>query len=201
MGDELRALRRLQREQEPRSPFVFTSERGGPFTTAGFARWLKGRESRQWRRQIRVHFPNMRLRRCLQARHPATIKLPRATQITSSLRLFGSGCPAALALSQSSGRSSADGDRPAQPRRQSRDTGTGSVRDCCAPVPPASEKDAPFSRAVERAGQILCRQFSAGCTTNMSGFDCRQAQRFVNAAAGQPLHPNAAVLEKAPLRP
>jgi hypothetical protein len=38
MGDELRALRRLQREQEPRSPFVFTSERGGPFTTAGFAR-------------------------------------------------------------------------------------------------------------------------------------------------------------------
>lgn len=25
MGDELRALRRLQREQEPKSPFVFTS--------------------------------------------------------------------------------------------------------------------------------------------------------------------------------
>ncbi|MGA7737593.1 MAG: hypothetical protein WCB22_19420, partial [Pseudolabrys sp.] len=32
------ALRRLQREQEPRSPFVFTSERGAPFSTAGFAR-------------------------------------------------------------------------------------------------------------------------------------------------------------------
>ena len=31
-GDELRALRRLQREQEPRSPFVFTSERGSPFS-------------------------------------------------------------------------------------------------------------------------------------------------------------------------
>jgi len=28
VGDELRALRRLQREQEPKSPFVFTSERG-----------------------------------------------------------------------------------------------------------------------------------------------------------------------------
>jgi hypothetical protein len=28
MGDELRALRKLQREQEPKSPFVFTSERG-----------------------------------------------------------------------------------------------------------------------------------------------------------------------------
>jgi integrase len=38
LGDELRALRRLQREQVPRSPFVFTSERGAPFTTAGFAR-------------------------------------------------------------------------------------------------------------------------------------------------------------------
>src|SRR4249919_446638 len=38
LGDEMRALRRLQREQEPKSPFVFTSERGTPFTTAGFAR-------------------------------------------------------------------------------------------------------------------------------------------------------------------
>src|SRR5499427_8227636 len=31
LGDELRALRQLQREQEPKSPFVFTSERGAPF--------------------------------------------------------------------------------------------------------------------------------------------------------------------------
>ena len=41
LGDELRSLRRLQREQEPRSPFVFTSERGAPFTTAGFARMVE----------------------------------------------------------------------------------------------------------------------------------------------------------------
>jgi integrase len=41
LGDELRALRRLQREQEPKSPFVFTSERGAPFTTAGFARTVE----------------------------------------------------------------------------------------------------------------------------------------------------------------
>ena len=41
LGDELRALRRLQREQEPRSPFVFTSERGASFTTAGFARMIE----------------------------------------------------------------------------------------------------------------------------------------------------------------
>ena len=41
IGDELRALRRLQREQEPKSPFVFTSKRGAPFTSAGFARMLE----------------------------------------------------------------------------------------------------------------------------------------------------------------
>jgi len=40
-GGELRALRRLQREQEPKSPFVFTSERGTRFTTAGFARMVE----------------------------------------------------------------------------------------------------------------------------------------------------------------
>jgi integrase len=40
-GDELRALRRLAREQDPKSPFVFTSERGATFTTAGFARMVE----------------------------------------------------------------------------------------------------------------------------------------------------------------
>jgi type 1 fimbriae regulatory protein FimB/type 1 fimbriae regulatory protein FimE len=40
-GDELRALRKLQRDQDPKSPFVFTSERGAPFTTAGFARMVE----------------------------------------------------------------------------------------------------------------------------------------------------------------
>jgi type 1 fimbriae regulatory protein FimB/type 1 fimbriae regulatory protein FimE len=41
LGDELRALRRLQREQQAKSPFVFTSERGAPFSTAGFARMVE----------------------------------------------------------------------------------------------------------------------------------------------------------------
>src|SRR5215470_17815011 len=41
LGDELRALRRLERKQQPKSPFVFTSERGSPFTTAGFARMVE----------------------------------------------------------------------------------------------------------------------------------------------------------------
>ena len=40
-GDELRALRKLQREQEPKSPFVFTSERNSPFSTGGFARMME----------------------------------------------------------------------------------------------------------------------------------------------------------------
>jgi len=39
-GDEMRALRKLQRESAP-SPFVFTSERGAPFATAGFAKLVE----------------------------------------------------------------------------------------------------------------------------------------------------------------
>jgi integrase len=40
-GDEMRALRKLQREQAPASPFVFTSERGSPFSPAGFAKMIE----------------------------------------------------------------------------------------------------------------------------------------------------------------
>jgi type 1 fimbriae regulatory protein FimB/type 1 fimbriae regulatory protein FimE len=39
--DEMRALRRLQREQDPKSVFIFTSERGSPFTVSGFARKIE----------------------------------------------------------------------------------------------------------------------------------------------------------------
>jgi hypothetical protein len=38
------------------------------------------------------------------------------------------------------------------------------------------EKDAPVSRAAEPTGTFFAIQFSAGCTTNISGFDLRQAQ-------------------------
>jgi integrase len=38
-GRELRALRRLKREQQP-SPFVFTSERGAPLSPAGFRKMI-----------------------------------------------------------------------------------------------------------------------------------------------------------------
>jgi integrase len=40
LGDELRALRNLKRDGT-KSPFVFTSERGAPFTTAGFAKLIE----------------------------------------------------------------------------------------------------------------------------------------------------------------
>ena len=35
-GRELRALRRLQREQRSKSPFIFVSERSAPFAKRGF---------------------------------------------------------------------------------------------------------------------------------------------------------------------
>jgi hypothetical protein len=50
------------------------------------------------------------------------------------------------------------------------------------------EKDAPISRAPELAGTFLGAQFSAGYTTNMSGFDLRQAQPIIppkNAGAAE----------------
>jgi type 1 fimbriae regulatory protein FimB/type 1 fimbriae regulatory protein FimE len=62
VGDELRALRRLQREQAPKSPFVFTSERGAPFTTAGFARMV-GRAGIAARLGFKVH-PHMLRHAC-----------------------------------------------------------------------------------------------------------------------------------------
>ena len=39
-GSELRALRRLHREQVPSSPYLFTTERGSPMTAAGFRKQL-----------------------------------------------------------------------------------------------------------------------------------------------------------------
>jgi integrase len=62
LGDELRALRRLQREQEPRSAFVFTSERSAPFTTAGFARMV-GRAGIEAKLAFKIH-PHMLRHAC-----------------------------------------------------------------------------------------------------------------------------------------
>jgi len=40
-GDELRALRELRRDQEPKSAFVFTSERGGPMTRSNVSKMIE----------------------------------------------------------------------------------------------------------------------------------------------------------------
>ena len=61
-GRELRALRRLKREQEPESPFIFTSERGAPFTTAGF-RKLVSRLGVEAKLEFPVH-PHMLRHAC-----------------------------------------------------------------------------------------------------------------------------------------
>ncbi len=61
-GDELRALRRLQRES-PSSPFVFVSERGTPFTTAGFARMIERAARRGLGLELKAH-PHMLRHAC-----------------------------------------------------------------------------------------------------------------------------------------
>jgi site-specific recombinase XerD len=62
LGDELRALRRLKREQEPKGAFVFVSERGTPFTTAGFARMVE-RAGQEAKLAFKVH-PHMLRHAC-----------------------------------------------------------------------------------------------------------------------------------------
>jgi integrase len=52
-GDELRALRQLQR-QAPKSPFLFMTERGGPFTTDSF-NWVVKRVGQKARFPFQVH--------------------------------------------------------------------------------------------------------------------------------------------------
>jgi Phage integrase family len=79
-GDELRALRRLRREQESKSTFVFTFERGSPFTTAGFA-WLVERAGAVAGLGFKAHPHMLRHRLWIRpgqqgARYPRTAGLP-----------------------------------------------------------------------------------------------------------------------------
>ena len=53
-GDELRALRALRREA-PGAVFVFTSERGAPFTTAGFRKMLARLGEAAGLAELKVH--------------------------------------------------------------------------------------------------------------------------------------------------
>jgi type 1 fimbriae regulatory protein FimB/type 1 fimbriae regulatory protein FimE len=78
-GDEMRALRRLQREQEPKSAFVFASERGGPFSTAGFARMVE-RAGEAAKLGFKAH-PHM-------LRHACGFKLANDGHDTRSLQAY-----------------------------------------------------------------------------------------------------------------
>jgi integrase len=61
-GRELRALRRLQREQDSKSPFVFVSERGTPFSNRGFQAMVE-RAARAARFDMKIH-PHMLRHSC-----------------------------------------------------------------------------------------------------------------------------------------
>jgi len=78
-GRELRALRRLKREQEPESPFVFTSERGSPFTTSGFAKLVE-RGGQQAKLSFPIH-PHM-------LRHACGFALANAGHDTRALQAY-----------------------------------------------------------------------------------------------------------------
>jgi integrase len=61
-GRELRALRRLHRESEGQSPFLFVSERGSPMTVSNFQK-LIGRATEAAKLKIKVH-PHMLRHSC-----------------------------------------------------------------------------------------------------------------------------------------
>jgi len=77
-GSEMRALRRLQREREA-GPFVFVSERGAPFTTAGFARMVE-RAAKAARIGLKAH-PHM-------LRHACGYALANAGHDTRALQAY-----------------------------------------------------------------------------------------------------------------
>jgi integrase len=77
-GSEMRSSRRRRREG-PESPFVFVSERGAPFSTAGFARMLE-RAAEVAGLEIKVH-PHM-------LRHACGYKLANDGHDTRSLQAY-----------------------------------------------------------------------------------------------------------------
>jgi site-specific recombinase XerD len=78
-GAELRALRRLQKEQEPRSAYIFVNERGAPFDRAGFG-WLVKRAGRKAKLPFPVHAHMLR--------HAAGYTLANAGKDTRSIQAY-----------------------------------------------------------------------------------------------------------------
>jgi integrase len=77
-GDELRALRKLQREA-PQSPFVFVSERSGPFTTDSF-NWMVKRAGQKAKLPFQCHAHMLR--------HSAGYKLAGDGHDTRSIQAY-----------------------------------------------------------------------------------------------------------------
>jgi site-specific recombinase XerC len=78
-GRELHALRRLQREQESKSPFVFVSERGTPFSNRGFQAMVE-RVARAAGFDMKIH-PHM-------LRHSCGYKLANDGVDTRTIRAY-----------------------------------------------------------------------------------------------------------------
>jgi type 1 fimbriae regulatory protein FimB/type 1 fimbriae regulatory protein FimE len=78
-GEELRALRRLQREQEPKSAYAFVTERGGPFDRTSF-NFLVKRTGRRAGLPFQVHAHMLR--------HAAGYALANAGRDTRSIQAY-----------------------------------------------------------------------------------------------------------------
>src|SRR4029077_5422201 len=87
-GDEMRALRKLRREG-PKSPFMFVSERGGPFTTDSF-NWLVKRAGRKAKLPFQAHAHMLRHAVAMRWQMPVTI--PARYRITSGTRISSTRC-------------------------------------------------------------------------------------------------------------
>jgi integrase len=78
-GAELRALRRLQKEQQSRSAYIFVNERGAPFDRAGF-HWLVKRAGRKAKLPFPIHAHMLR--------HAAGYTLANAGKDTRSIQAY-----------------------------------------------------------------------------------------------------------------
>jgi integrase len=88
-GRELRALRRLQREQELKSPFVFRSERGTPFTKRGFQAMVE-RAGKATGFNMKIH-PHM-LRHACGFSWPTTVWIPERSRPIWATSRFSIRC-------------------------------------------------------------------------------------------------------------
>ena len=78
-GDELRALRQLQREQDPPSAFVFTSERGTPFSPDSLNNLIKALS-----KKANLPFPI----HCHMLRHSCGYALANAVHDTRRIQAY-----------------------------------------------------------------------------------------------------------------